>query len=920
MPIPPDSQIELEPWMHSFIATNGKRIHGLLTDSVGANGSYGFVADPAGSPRLVLRYTAQANGVTRAHTLNPDIGETGDTVSFTTTFGDLWFECEMYLNWNSESSGAKILSFAKFLNEAATVALATISMASGGNCRIDVDGGGNSSSAGGITQNTWKLMRFHYRASTGASDGVAELWIGNLDGSSMTLIHSHAHNNTTACGRIWFGCQDTGFTGSIATYIATIAIMRQATIERFGLQNAAWCVKDGGLPLCTCGLSQAGAGFAVHWHPSVHDDAWTVANDVECDIEYVAGDYNDSTFPGSGTSTAAGCALPSADEFCGSFSISGLTAGTLYSARLRTYRAAVPGTKRNGPVFQFRTLPAVPSTVEFVHSFCQKAAVMGPLSPGILAAEGNAINFQVFGGDWYYLDKSAATYYPTSLAPVRTQQEWLRDVVQSTFMLSRFQILSARKHAILIQQDDHDACEDSWGQGYVKGFITDANPGGDDGLDRALLCTDADLNAAGITRGQLYDYAQEGWYKLFGRGNIGVAYAGSAWHDRAEHRKMETGRSLLCFLDTRRFQDDTGDQPFSGGAPTFLGADQLAYWLDAFANTTKANVLIFSPANLSDAHLIAGDNWQNQPWRRAEWHALEAELLANPNVQRVYLFSGDRHATVVERRFRAGQWGREGYSFEKLTGHFRIGPAASGAHLGSVPADDVLYSGNFGASEQGEPAKGYGRFSLDESTGRISWTAVADTGAILASGVLPVSQVIRLSPNLARNIRARRAVEVLKPVDTLDAALASPAPGSLPAGSVPVGGARRLFILPVGTTDDGAPTYLVVGFARFGESDTYLPVVLAQGAAALDSALPVSSAMADGLPSGNLSGALFADAITPSAATNNRYSANHLEWGEHETGASQAAGLLIDVGDFEFIKVLTKRNTAGSSGMLGLFS
>lgn len=735
MPITPDSQIELETWMHSFTAANGARIHGLSTDSVGVNGSYAFAIDPDGvAQRHVLRYAASANGVTRAHVLNVAIGETGDTAAFTDTFSDLWFECEMYLNWNSEAASAKILSFAKFLNEAATVALATISMANGGNCRIDIDGGGNSSSAGGITQNTWKLMRVHYRASTGASDGVAELWIGNLDGSGMTLIHSRPHNNTTACGRIWFGCQDTGFTGSIATYIATIAIMRQSTIERFGLENTAWCVKDGGLPLCTCGISQTGAGFAVHWHPSVYDNAWTVADDVECDIEYVGGDYNDSTFPGTGTSTASGVALPSADEFCGSFTISGLTAGALYSARLRTFRAAVPGTKRNGPVFQFRTLPASAGVLEFVYSFCQKAAAMGPLAPGTLAAEGHAIDFQVFGGDWYYLDKSAATYYPTSFAPVQTQQEWLRDVVQSTFMLSRFQILSSRKHAILIQQDDHDACEDGWGQGYVKGFITDSNPLGADGLDRALLCTDSDLNTAGITRGQLYDYAQEGWYKLIGRGNLGVAYAGAAWHDRAEHRKIETGYSLLALLDTRRFQDDTGDQPFSGSAQTFLGADQLAYWLDVFATTTKPNVLIFSPANLTDANLIAGDSWQDEAWRRDEWLQIEAALMDNPRVHNVYLFSGDRHATVVDRRRRAGQWGRTTH-FNKMVGHFRTGPFASGAHFGSVPSGGVAYSGNFGATQTGEPAKGYGRLRLNEITGEIAWQAIADTGQQQRSGV-----------------------------------------------------------------------------------------------------------------------------------------------------------------------------------------
>lgn len=741
MPFVPDGQLEYEPWMHDFTAANGSRIHGLTLASVGASGGFAYVADPAGAARTVQRFAASANGVTRGHILNLELGETGNLTEFTHEFADQWFECEMYLNWNSEATSAKVLTCGIFLSASAAVELALISAVNGGRCRIDLSDGTNSSSAGAVfTQNTWKLIRFHYRASTGASDGVAECWIGNLDGSGMTLVHSKTHNITTKASYIFYGCRDTNFTGSIATYVATVATMRQATIDRFDLANAAWCVKDGGLPLATAGISQTAAGFAIHWHPSVYDNAWTVADDVECDIEFVAGDYDDATFPGAGTSSAAGCALPSADEFCGSFQISGLTAGTLYSARIRTYRAAVPGTKRNGPVFQFRTLPSAASTLEFVASFCQKSEAMGPLAAGFMADEGNAILFQAIDGDLYYLDKSAATYYPTSLSPVQTQQEWLRDVVQTVFMQSRFAILNARKHAIVSKQDDHDACEDGWDQGYVKGYVTDANPAGLDGLDRGLLCTDDDLNAAAITRGELYDYAQEAWFKLMGRGDLAVSDAGTAWHDRTHYGYVETGYSALCFLDTRRFQDNTGDQPFSGGAKTFLGADQLAYWLAYFAACTKANVLIFSPANLTDAHLIAGDSWQDETWRIAEWQAIEAALQANANVQRVYLFSGDRHATIVDTRKYDGQWGRSGYAFAKMVGHFRIGPIASGAHIGSVPQANVIYSGYFGATQSGEPSKGYGRFSLNESTGVITWKAIqGETGAIVASGQLPLS-------------------------------------------------------------------------------------------------------------------------------------------------------------------------------------
>lgn len=184
----------------------------------------------------------------------------------------------------------------------------------------------------------------------------------------------------------------------------------------------------------------------------------------------------------------------------------------------------------------------------------------------------------------------------------------------------------------------------------------------------------------------------------------------------------------------------------------------------------------------------------------------------------------------------------------------------------------------------------------------------------------PAAPIVRVETPADRAQRPKRAVQVLKPVDTADAALVAPTPGGVPAGAVAVGSARRVLVLPVGAGNDGAPTYLVVGFARFGDATQYMPVVLAQGSAVLDSALPISQEMAEAISGGNLEGSLFADAVTPTGATNNRYSANHLEWGEHEPGANQIAGVLIDVGDFEYVLALTKRNTATSSGMLGLFS
>ncbi len=819
MPFPPDCQLEYEPWMHDFTSeVRGNRIHGLGVDTNGS-GSYAFAADPGSSSREVMRFVCTTAAARRGHIFNVEIKESGAT-SATDDFSDIWIEAEMRLDWNSETAASKIHSFIRFFNEAGTVELATISMANGGNCRIDLSDLTNSSSSGNeIPENTWKLFRCRWKASTGSSDGIAEFWLSDLDGSNRSLVHSKTHDIQTNCGRIFVGNVRTGFTGNTATYVANVAIHREATLDRFSLDDEVWCVKDGGLPLWTTMVSQTQASFSLHWHPSVHDAAWTTNDDVTSEIEYVAGDYTDSTFPGSGTTTASGVALPSSDEFCGSFNISSLTAGTLYSARIKTWSPTAGVTRYVGPVFQFRTLPATPSLLTIITEFCQKVEEYMPLSDGDIAAEGNVISFRVFHGDHYYVDQSGASDPPTSWAPVTTKQEWLRDYIRVA-LLSRFCILANRKSAKFLQDDDHDAGINNWDQGWVKGFVTTQNSSGDDGPDRDNISPDSDhqglvggtltvsfnenggspdtitrasgsfitdgfladmhLNVTGsasnngnyniesvaaltltlratddvtaeasvsctlagsLTKGMVYDRFQEAYHILLRKAYFGLAYNGSSWHDRAEHRYVETGFTALCFFDTRRFRDDDGTdgKPFSNSAKTLLGKDQADYWVDYFTNTcTKQNVIICSASNFSDLHLSGGDNWQDESEWRAEWFAIEDAIMGNNSIQKVILLSGDRHATVIERRNKTGQWNRTGSPFSKLVGHARVGPKSAGlvpSYDTETITQDVALASDMGAGGvDGRPAKGYGRIVFDEGSGSIQWKAIQDDGTVEGQG------------------------------------------------------------------------------------------------------------------------------------------------------------------------------------------
>lgn len=741
MPFPPDAQIELWPWHTTFTASNGNRIHNLTRATTGAGVDATDVDDPASSAtRRVQRCRAPANGTQSYIVFNLKELQPGET-SLTESFDDITMEAEIYLDWQGASaSPTRVMTFAAIIHNNGLSNIATVSAANGGRCRVDT-GATNSSSAGVVfPEKEWKLIRVRYRASTGANDGVVQVWVSDTDGSNRTLAHEHTHNDTTAAGRIGYGAQNTGFgTSNIDAYIATIACHRQTTIDRFNLSDDVFCIKDGGFPLYCSGVTQTSASVSVQWHPSVHDHSWTTADDVQFDIEYVAGDYDEGTFPGSGTSTTSAVNIPSSDEFCGCTAITGLTAGTTYSYRCRAFRSGTPGTRYVGPVCKFRTMPSAASKLEFTTHFCQKMEEHFPISHGQIA--GFQLDFRWHGGDWYYCDIGGAVNQPTAFAPPQTTQEYLRDFPRVVLM-SRFVIIANRQSAIFISDDDHDAGENNWDQGYVKGFVTATNTTGADGLDRALNCQDTTLAGASITRGQYYDRMQEGIHKVQRAAQVGTVVAGTSWHDRSEHRLIETGHTAICILDTRRFQDRTGDQPFSGGSATMLGADQLAYWKDYLQNTcTKPNVFIFSPANLSDLH-VASDCWQSDANTRAEWLEIEDAMMANDAIKRVYLFSADRHATCIDRRKGVGQYGRT-TAFPKMMVHSRIGSMGAGAvpaYYSETETANVLFTTDFDAGGAGRSCRGYGRFTFNESTGEILIRVYDDDGDLRRAGLLGGSE------------------------------------------------------------------------------------------------------------------------------------------------------------------------------------
>lgn len=105
-------------------------------------------------------------------------------------------------------------------------------------------------------------------------------------------------------------------------------------------------------------------------------------------------------------------------------------------------------------------------------------------------------------------------------------------------------------------------------------------------------------------------------------------------------------------------------------------------------------------------------------------------------------------------------------------------------------------------------------------------------------------------------------------VKTANAAAITPTvPGPLPADALPVGGWGQVDIAFLGNANNGQGTYTVEGFTRAGDSDEFIPEILAAGASATavtigQLAISANIAAAPDLAAFNLAGLLFADTLT----------------------------------------------------------
>lgn len=733
MPFAPESQIELSP---PYVLTyqhpvTSNRVNGLGTNQANGGGAPTHVANPDGGSDLVIRTRAASNNAESELIFNmaylPTDWDLQGIQAPQEEFDDLLIEARLRLDWQGIAAlPTRIQGIFSFLNEAGTTRIGSVAMANGGRIRVDDSVTGNSSTAGAeITEDTWHTITARYKASTGATDGLIQVWV---DGDSKIV---HVHNNTTQVGRTGCGSRNVGFgANNIDLFIRHVAFVRQSTLDRFSdLQIGSLMVTDPGMGILL-DVSGDSVSIGCHWHPSVHNDAWRTANDVVFDVEYVAGTYDDQSFPGSGTTITSTVALPSASEWCGVQTVTGLTEGA-WSARCRAYSAAAgPGSAYIGPVLNFKTLPSTAGVIRIAPYFCQQPEFYGHVHPKLIASQ--SIDFAVSEGDEFYNDSTPQA----STHPSGTKQSFLRALLH-VFIRNPFKALQSRRVPTFMLPDDHDVCENNWHQGYVLGFSTAYNLAGDSGGDRLALADDAILAGAGYTKGNVYDAGGQAWHDLIAKGYLNPAYAGTAWHDRAHHRKIVMPNCLGLAVDSRRFQSRDGNDPFCDGSnPTFLGPHQMD-WLQAeIAAWTGAGLILFSPSNLSDLHVI-NDGWHSESAWQAELHTIEGWIMANAFIEWVYYVSGDRHATAMDRRNKDGQYGRSGTSFPKLVASIRIGPAGAGAvpsFFGETITEDVDFVTTFGSTAAGRPAKGFGVLELDTRDGRMTVQAISsDTGAAVFS-------------------------------------------------------------------------------------------------------------------------------------------------------------------------------------------
>lgn len=674
------------------ILTRTDQINSELRRGAEIGGGQSILVDPddANGGSFMRCFTSGTPDVTPAyHRFKLQHLESGNASASPTTAWDearALFRCKAVLN---TIDGASVYAF-RFGNSGAdgVVIVSFIYDSASGDLKVRmVVNGVSTDSAAVLTLSTEYDFYVKYVKSSGASDGVCEVWYAAAGGTPALLISDNDHNETDQIGQ--FDCMGASINkiGNHAIYHRGVGWCMGSTLWASSFTNPAdlWYDIDRGLGQLR-DPDTTGITVKSCWQPGQYRHLWAALTDMKAGVYIIEG----NSWPGDahGTLTLAGTMdLDENNDFYGHVELTGLTKGQQYIAKVVPYSDATSGTK----YWPTRTLlwTQLTDTDDLKVSFgsCDDPSGSPPFEWAEHArGDGSQIFFHL--GDQQYEASGLS-----DTVPWERTEDFLID--RTDFDWERWLDYMSRYVPIVMLPDDHEVAN-NWDASYRQGYVDAVgNPAGSNGSAYATLAGGS--YGGTITLGDLYDECREGFYQAESKGFRNLGHAGSAGSvDRENYRSFQIGNILIAVVDLRAFEDSAGTEPTSNSLATNLGAAQLA-WLNTLIDDCTAQTLIIATQSpWSDTNTVEHGDAHYTENAPAERNLIWDRIESNAKIKRFCIICGDMHLNMVTQR----RW--SGYNnltrdVHKLAGDFCVG--SMGKH--AAPLDSNVTVGGTNAASRG---------------------------------------------------------------------------------------------------------------------------------------------------------------------------------------------------------------------------
>lgn len=609
----------------------------------------------------------------------------------------------------------------------------------------------------------------HWSASTGSSDGKAQLWV--KVGGEWTLAYSDtAHDDTRNISFETFYSYNQGvFLGGgnvFHTKWTEFATCDEATLQgEYGGDFDRMFRRESLLGVNFGDVSMTEAVVAHGSEPGVYRDDWRGATDLEMRVQYNAGE----TFDAGSAADSAWSDLDEAFDYWGNVKLTGLTPGTVYSYRVQVRRSSSAADIYSGPARTTKTLPSS-GRLRYAPVHCLDQAQFYP-QPGWWAMIAADVDWAYCLGDFLYSGVGDLEHtYQQSTATEIGHADAVRDVFENVALLDYI-----HRRPLSLMVDDHDGMPNNWdaswraGQtvasgledlsaylatadeaDWATGFF--ASSGATAGTAASTTTAESENNA---TRAEHFATMRAFWYQAYYKNAIGMDIQASATAYEM-YRYIDTGNVRFLALDTRSFQDEDGTQPTSPDAASshMLGARQDA-WVSARLDPAElsaagiVHVEHLSPTVVGDVHTIS-DEWNERSPSNRDSYLTRMENAHDVAGVTHAISAGDRHVAFAHERWGTGYTDpAASLDVGKAVGvdvraavlhEVCIGPLGKD-HIGGSydtrweTADDVLFSSLDGvANDALRYIRVHGWKDVDVTTGAVGVSVYSsETGALLGS-------------------------------------------------------------------------------------------------------------------------------------------------------------------------------------------